>query len=182
MRKFGVVLSTLGVMALLGIGYAGPASAAGGCMHRFGSQQQIVDGGGLQEWTVSGLTRSAGPAPGYPLAGQLWEARASVTAISGAATPIIPRFNALNSGGGTYPVLWQLASPQGISGATIAEGQSAKGTLYFDVTGADPVAVTYTGGGTPLMWCCGAGMMAMPMEDCPCRTSPQSCPCCAGKM
>jgi len=35
--------------------------------------------------------------------------------------------------------------------------------VYFDATGADPVAVVYTGGGTqPLMWC-GDAMMAMPM-------------------
>ncbi len=119
---------------------------------------------------LSALGR-ADPAPGYPLAGQLWEATASVTAINGAATPIIPGFSAPN-GAGAYPVLWQLASPDGIPGATIAEGQSATGTLYFDVTGADPVAVTYTGGGTPLMWCCGEEMMAMPMADCPSRTSP----------
>lgn len=180
MRKFGVVLAMLGLMAVLGIGSATGASAASGCMHRFGSQQQVADGGGLQEWTVSELRKSADSAPGYPLAGQLWEASASVTAISGASTPIIPRFSAVNRTG-AYPVLWQMASPRGISGATIAEGQTATGTLYFDVTGTDPVAVTHTGGSATLMWCCGAGMMAMP-KDCPCCTSPQPCPCCAGKM
>ncbi len=181
MRTLAVVLGTLGLMAMLSIGHAGAASGASGCMHRFGSHQQVAIAGGMQEWRVSDLRKSADPAPGYPLAGQLWEATASVTAINGAATPIIPGFSAL-SGAGAYPVLWQLASPEGIPGATIAEGQSATGTLYFDVTGADPVAVTYTGGGTPLMWCCGDGMMVMPMEGCPCCTSPQPCPCCAGKM
>ncbi len=171
MRRLGVALSTLGLIAVLAVGHAGAASAASGCMHRFGSHQQVASAGGMQEWTVSDLQKSADPAPGYPLAGQLWEATASVTAINGAATPIIPAFSAPN-GAGAYPVLWQLASPEGIPGATIAEGQSATGTLYFDVTGADPVAVTYTGGATPLMWCFGEGMMAMMMADCPCRTSP----------
>lgn len=180
MRKLGVVVAALGLMAMLGVGSAAGASAASGCMHRFGSQQQVSDGGGLQEWTVSELRKSVDPVPGYPLAGQLWEATASVTAINGPSTPIIPRFNARNAEGGTYPVLWQLASPRGIPSATIAEGQTATGTLYFDVTGTDPVTVTHTGGSTSLMWCCGAGMKAMPMKDCPCCTSPQPCPCCAG--
>ncbi len=48
--------------------------------------------------------------------------------------------------------------------------------------GADPVAVTYTGDDTPLVWCCGEGMMIMPVENCPCHTSPQPCACCAGTM
>jgi hypothetical protein len=41
--------------------------------------------------------------------------------------------------------------------------------VYFDVTGADPLMLTYTGGGAqPLMWCdCDAMMAMMPMGDCP---------------
>lgn len=182
MRRIVVVLSALVAIAALGIGQSGLASAAGGCMHRFGSLQRTADAGGVQEWTVSDLTKSTDPTPGYPLAGELWEASASVTAINGATTPIIPGFTARTGTGVTYPVQWQLASPRGIPGATITEGQTASGKLYFDVTGGDPVAVTYAGGGAPLMWCCSAGMMAMPMQDCPCCTSPQPCPCCAGKM
>jgi hypothetical protein len=86
-------------------------------------------------------------------------------AVSGTVTPIIPNFSALSADGRSYQVLWQLASPQGLPGATIAQGQTSTGRLYFDVTGADPVAVTYTGGaGHLLMWCA----MAMPMENCPC--------------
>jgi hypothetical protein len=136
-------------------------------MHNFGSQQRVVDAGGavIQEWTVTDLRKSADPAPGYPLAGQLWEATVSVEAISGTVTPLIPNFQARTAGGG-YPALWQLASPQGISGATIAQGQKSTGKVYFDVTGADPLMVTYPGGGAqPLMWCDCDAMMAMPMDE-----------------
>jgi hypothetical protein len=172
MRKFGVVVIAAVVLAIVGFGSTGVASAAGGCMHRFGSHQQLVDGAGVQEWSVTDLRKSLDPAPGYPLAGQLWEATASVTAVSGTETPLIPAFNAPTTDGASYPVLWQLASPQGISGVTVAQGETSTGKLYFDVTGADPVAVTYTAGGIkPLMWCCGAGaMMAMPMANNSCCT------------
>jgi hypothetical protein len=78
--------------------------------------------------------------------------------------------------GGSFQTLWQLSTPQGISGATIAQGQTSTGKLYFDVTGADPMGVMYTGAGArPLMWCGSGGMMnmpegmmAMPMATCPC--------------
>jgi hypothetical protein len=157
-------------------GFADPAiaSAADECMHGFGSHQQLVDadGASAQEWTVTDLKKSADTAPGYPLAGQLWEATAAVKAVSGTITPIIPGFSAFTADGRSYQVLWQLASPQGIPGATLAQGQTSTGKLYFDATGGDPVAVTYRdGAGHPLMWCsCDALMampMRMPMEICP---------------
>lgn len=185
MRRFGAVVGAVVVVAMVGFSSPAIASAAGECMHRFGSHQRLVDAGGavVQEWTVTDLKKSADPASGNPLAGQLWEATASVQAVSGAVTPVIPNFSARTADGGSYPALWQLASPQGISGATIAQGQSSTGKVYFDATGADPVAVTYTRGGAQpsMMWCCDDGMMAMPMmpiENCPCCTGEQPCPCC----
>ena len=166
MRRFGVAVIAVAVIGLAG--YADPAiaSAADECIHGFGSHQQLVDAGAsIQEWTVTDLKKSADPAPGYPLAGQLWEATASVTSTSGTVTPIIPNFKAVSTGGRSYPALWQLASPQGISGATIAQGQTSTGKVYFDATGADPMMVTYSGGGSQsLMWCPCDAMMAMPME------------------
>jgi hypothetical protein len=172
-------------MAVAGFGGPATASAAEECMHQFGSHQRLVDAGGaiVQEWTVTDLKKSTDPAPGYPLAGQLWEATASVQAVSGAVTPVIPNFRARPADGGAYPVLWQLASPQGIPGATIGQGQSSTGKVYFDVTGGDPIAVTYTGsGGRPLMWCdCEAMMSMMPMESMESMESMMSmenCPCC----
>ena len=190
MRRLGLMAVLIAMAAMVGVGFAGVASAADDCI-RFGSHQQVTDGGGVQDWSVTDLKKSSDPAPGYPLAGQLWEATVSVTAMSGTVTPLIPNFNGTTADGGSYRVLWQLASPQGISPAPLTQGQTATGKVYFDVTGADPMAVTYNGGGSaPLMWCCDEAMMAMPMGDCPCcadqkpcscGTDQKSCPCCAGK-
>jgi hypothetical protein len=172
------------VMILMGVSNPSIAAANANCMHAFGTHQRLMDAGGavVQEWTVTDLKKSADPAPGYPLAGQLWEATASVEAISGAVTPIIPNFQA-RTAGGSYPALWQLASPLGISGATIAQGQTSKGKVYFDITGDDPMAVTYAGGrAKPLMWCSCDRMMSMPMDDCPHCREGQPCPCAGGGM
>ncbi|RZT11601.1 uncharacterized protein DUF1942 [Mycobacterium sp. BK558] len=183
MRRFYLVTVLMAMVAMGGVSVAGVASAAQDCAHRFGSHQQVGDGGGVQDWSVTDLKRSSDVAPGFPVAGQLWEATATVTAISGTSTPVIPNFTA-KSDGGSYPVLWQVASPQGISAAPLAQGQTSTGEIYFDVTGGDPMAVTYTAGGAkPLMWCCGEAMMAMPMDGCTCCADMmEPCPCCAGKM
>lgn len=181
MRRLGVAAIAAAVMVMFGLGAPATAAAAEDCMrmHNFGSQQRLMDAGGavIQEWTVTDLKKSADPVPGYPLAGQLWEATASVQAISGTVTPIIPNFQA-RTAGGSYPALWQLASPQGISGATITQGQESTGKVYFDVTDTDPMMVTYTGGAVqPLMWCDCEVMMAMPM-DAMMAMMPMDCPHC----
>lgn len=183
MRKFWVTAVLMAMVAMVGLSFAGVASAAMNCAHRFGSHQQVGDGGGMQDWSVTDLKKSGDVALGFPVAGQLWEATATVTAMSGASTPVIPNFNA-TSDRGSYPVLWQLASSQGISPATLAQGQTATGKIYFDVTGGNPMAVTYTASGAkPLMWCCSDAMMAMPMEKCLCCADmKEPCPCCAGQM
>jgi hypothetical protein len=169
-RRFGIAAIGALVLALAGLGDPSAAAAGDDRMCDFGSHQRLVDAGGavVQEWTVTDLKKSADPAPGYPLAGQLWEATASVQALSRPLTPIIPNFTVSTAEGRTYPVLWQLASPLGLSGATLAPGQTSTGKVYFDVTGADPVMVAYTGSGAqPLMWCSCAAMMAMPMKAMP---------------
>ena len=173
MRRFDLAVMALAAIGITGFAESAIASAADECMHSFGSHQQLADGGAsVQEWTVTDLKKSADPAPGYPLAGQLWEATASVKAVSGTVTPIIPNFSAFTADGRTYQVLWQLASPHGLPGATIVQGQTSTGKLYFDATGPDPVAVTYTvGAGHPLMWCSCDAMTATPMaamENCSC--------------
>ena len=94
-------------------------------------------------------------------------------AVNGTVTPVIPGFEAMGTDHRSYPVLWQLASPAGIPAATLAEGATATGKVWLDVTGADPAAVIYTRGGArpAMMWCdmaAMAPMMAMPMDDCPC--------------
>lgn len=167
-------------LALLGFGAPQARAAMDNCPHQFGSHQRLVDAGGavVQEWTVTDLHQSPDAAAGYPLAGRLWEATASVTAVSGAVTPIIPSVQAMSTSGERYAVLWQLSSPAGISGATISQGQTSTGKVYFDVTGADPAAVMYLGGGPRpvMMWCDAAAMITMMgmMKS----QSMLGCPCC----
>lgn len=174
-----VVVMAAAALALIGVGVPAASAAMDKCPHHFGSQQRLTDADGavVQEWTLTDLRRSTDPAPGYPLAGELWEATASVHAVSGTVTPIIPNFVAMATSGDRYPVLWQLSSPAGIPGATIGQGQTSSGKLYFDVTGANPAGVMYLNGGPRpvMMWCDDAAMMAMmagmpsnAMDDCPC--------------
>jgi hypothetical protein len=173
-----VIVAAVAALGLLGVGAPTATAAMDNCPHQFGSHQRLTDAGGavVQEWTLTDLRRSNDLAPGYPLAGQLWEATASVHAVSGTVTPIIPNFQAMSASGDRYPVLWQLSTPAGISGATIGQGQTSTGKLYFDVTGAGPVGVMYMSGPKPvMMWCDDAAMMSMmammmsmPMDDCPC--------------
>lgn len=178
-----VVVAAAALLGLVLLG-APAAGAAQQCPHRMGSHQQMVDAGGavVQDWTLTDLRPSADPAPGYRLAGRLWEATVSVRAVKGAVTPVIPNFESMGTDHRSYPVLWQLASPSGISGATLAEGATVTGKVYFDVTGADPAAVMYTQAGAKptMMWCDMAAlapMMTMPMDGCPCCGA--DCACCA---
>jgi hypothetical protein len=184
-RVISIVAALVASLVMMVVGGPGVASAAMDCPHRFGGHQQLADAGGavVQEWTVTDLRQSTDPAPGYPLAGHLWEATVSVKAVSGTVTPIIPNFQAVSASGVRYPVLWQLATPGGLSGATITQDQQSTGKLYFDVTDADPTAIIYTTGGPrpSMMWCCGAGM-SMPMGDCPMCRDEQPCSCCGDGM
>src|SRR5881628_2350885 len=74
-RKFCVMAAMMAMALMVGVGVAGVASAAQDkCEHRFGSHQQVADGGGMQDWSVTGLKKSGDVTPGFPVAGQLWEA------------------------------------------------------------------------------------------------------------
>ncbi|MGB0973171.1 MAG: DUF1942 domain-containing protein, partial [Mycobacterium sp.] len=73
-------------------------------------------------------------------------ATATVDAERGTVTPAISQFNAVAPNQAAYRVLWEVASPQGISGATIAQGQTSTGKIYFDVTGPPPTTVTMNNG------------------------------------
>nr|WP_239591738.1 DUF1942 domain-containing protein [Mycolicibacterium tusciae] len=180
------------MLVAVGVGMPTATAASGSCPHRFGSPQQLTDAGGavVQQWSVSDLRASADTAPGYLLAGRLWEATASVEALTGAVTPMIPNVYAVSASGERYQVLWQVASPSSIAGATISQGQTSTGKVYFDVTGADPMAVIYTNGGSmpAMMWCCNGNMMMpmqmpmpMPMER-PMPMAMDDCPDCTGTM
>jgi hypothetical protein len=141
-----------------------PGNAADPCPHHFGSNQQVFDaGGGVQEWTIFDLKKSTAVLPGYTPSGQIWEAVATVRAAAGTITPLIPNLQA-RSMELRYPVLWQVATEQGLAPGTLTQGEKSSGIVYFDITGSDPMSVLYTTGPTPtMMWCCG-GAMSMPMS------------------
>jgi len=129
------------------------ASPTNPTVDTFGGWNRLIDDGGavITIWKVSDLKPSTDTIPGYPLAGKLWEATAAVRAAKGAVTPIIPDFNARAANGVSYPVLWQAATPAGVSAATIPRGAKSTGKLYFDVTGPAPTKVVYTNAGTDLL-------------------------------
>ncbi|MGD9620721.1 MAG: DUF1942 domain-containing protein [Mycolicibacterium sp.] len=113
-----------------------------------GTQADLVDGSVVQGWTVSHLRPSSDVIP-YPVQGQLWEATASDTAIAGDVIPIVSNMNARARDGQTYRALWEVATPAGVNPATLAQGQTTSGKIYFDVTGSVPDSVVYRGAGGP---------------------------------
>lgn len=133
-------------------GAMGMASAnADGHQADLGSPVELTDGGTVQSWNVGGLQPSGDPIPYVP-AGSLWEATATNTAIAGGNMPFVPGFSA-RGGADSYPVLWGVASPQGVNPSGLAPGQSVTGKLYFDVTGAPPSSVAFGADGRDLaMW------------------------------
>ncbi|QUR67679.1 MPT63 family protein [Mycobacterium spongiae] len=120
---------------------------------QLGSELTTTDSVGQVEygWTVGDLKSSADTIPGYPVAGQLWEATATANAIRGTLTPAISQFNACPANAVCYRVLWQAATANGISGATILQGTQSTGKIYFDVTGPEPTTVTMNNGMEDLM-------------------------------
>jgi len=136
------------------IGFASaPVASAYPNVGRLGSEISMVDTVGQVSlsWKVSNLEPSADTIPGLPISGKLWEATASVKAVRGTVTPQIPNFNAVAPNQAAYRVLWQANTPQGISGATLPEGQQSTGKIYFDVTGPSPNTVTLNNGIEDLM-------------------------------
>lgn len=134
-------------IAMVGITEA-PIASAYPNVGKLGSTLTEVDSVGQVEfsWTVSNLQPSTDATPGYTPSGKLWEATATVNAIQGTVTPAISQFNAIAPGQDAYRVLWFVASPTNISGATIPPGAQATGKIHFDVTGAAPTTVTMNNG------------------------------------
>jgi hypothetical protein len=134
-------------LATIGIASA-PIASAYPTTGPFGSKLQMTDTVGqvVLVWMVKGLKPSSDTIPGYPVAGNLWEAMAGVKAVQGSVTPAIPQFNARAADGTNYRVLWQAYTPQGISGATIPQGARTHGKIYFDVTGPPPTTVALNNG------------------------------------
>ena len=124
------------------------ASAAYPIVGKLGSELKMTDTVGqvALSWTVSNLRASSDVMPGYNVAGKLWEATATVKALGGPVTPAISQFNAVAPNAAAYRVLWQVASPVNISGATIPQGAQSTGKIHFDVTGPAPTTVTMNNG------------------------------------
>lgn len=134
--------ATFAAAAALCIGSAATAfadvAAPGSNTQSLGSPANI----GGQAWTVTNLKQSSDAIP-YQPHGTLWEATATDEAVQGGATPVVSDLNAISPSGQTYRVLYQVATPQGINPAGLAQGQKTTGKVYFDVTGDSPNAVVY---------------------------------------
>jgi hypothetical protein len=141
------------IMTIAGSVSAPIASAAYPMVGKLGSPLTMTDTVGQVElsWNVSDLKPSTDVMPGYPVAGKLWEATATVNAIRGSATPAISQFNAVAPNQAAYRVLWQVASPINISGGTVPQGGQSTGKIHFDVTGPPPTTVTMNNGMEDLM-------------------------------
>jgi hypothetical protein len=135
-------------MATIAVTSAPIATSAYPTNGKLGSELTMTDTVGqvVLGWTVSDLKSSADTIPGYPVAGQLWEATATVKSVRGPVTPAISQFNARTANGIDYRVLWQAATPNTISGATIPDGAQSTGKIYFDVTGPQPTTVAMNNG------------------------------------
>ena len=155
--KIGTGIMT--VVASAGIAAAGivgaPNASAAPITGNFGSWQKLTDQNGqvttITAWGVSKPKPSSDTLPGNPVAGTLYEATAGFKALQGSGTPIIPNLNARAADGTNYPVLWQVATTNGISAATLQQGDSSRGKIYFDVTGPAPTQVAYFNGSEDLI-------------------------------
>lgn len=125
---------------------AATAVAAPPTMGGFGTSEQLVDGPLITNYTVSNLQPASVTIPGYTPQGQLYQANVTAQANSGAVTPVVSDFNARTASGQQYRVIDTVPVPNGLSPAPILQGNQATGTLYFDVSGAQPNQVVYNDG------------------------------------
>ncbi|MFZ0831488.1 MAG: MPT63 family protein [Mycobacterium sp.] len=149
MKITRMVTSAVAATVIAAVGFAGaPVASAYPNVGKLGSEITMTDSVGqvVLSWKVSNLGPSSDTVPGLPVSGKLWAADATVKSIQGSVTPQIPNFNAVAPNEAAYRVLWQAYTPQGISGATIAQGQQSSGKIYFDVTGPAPTTVTLNNG------------------------------------
>lgn len=147
LKLLAIALMTMLVGA--GIASAPTASAAAyPVVGKLGTPLTMTDSVGqvVLTWNVSNLRPSTDVMPMFPVSGKLWEATATVTAVRGTVTPAISQFNAVAPNQAVYRVLWQVASPVNISGASIPQGSQATGKIHFDVTGPAPTTVTMNNG------------------------------------
>ena len=125
---------------------AATAVAAPPTMGGFGTSEQLMDGPLITNYTVSNLQPASVTIPGYTPQGRLYQANVTAQANSGAVTPVVADFNARAASGQQYRVIDTVPVPNGLSPAPILQGNQSTGTLYFDVTGAQPNQVVYNDG------------------------------------
>ncbi len=123
---------------------AAPLAAADDGQTTLGGTVDVVSGDSVQRWTVGNLQPSADQLP-YAPTGSLWEATATGQAVQG-GIPVVPGFAARTADGQDYPVMWNVPTPLGINPAPLPAGGTASGKLYFDVTGAAPTGLAFSGG------------------------------------
>ena len=155
--KTRAALGAAATAAVLAVSTATVASAT--TTQGFGSQERLNEANGavVTGYTVSGIMPSSDVIP-YPVSGRLYESTLTVDAVQGSVTPLIPLFNARAQNGDTYRVLANVATPQGVSPATLQQGGRSTGKIYFDVVGAVPNSVVYTNGADDLLlWVGGSG-------------------------
>ena len=147
-----LVATTVGVAPVVVIVDSAPIASAdsSAAIRDLGNQLDLTDGSVVQRWTVSSLNKSTDEIP-YPVQGTLWEATATDQALQGTAVPIVSNLNARGRNGENYRVLFQVATPQGVNPAALAQGEMASGKVYFDVTGDMPDSVVYNAGGDDLL-------------------------------
>lgn len=139
-RAAGVVV---GVAALFAVSPLAPASAINN-IKGFGVQETLKDFYSLGNfsseigYTVKNLRPSRDPVA-FPVAGRLYEANVSSTAVVGNVTPQPDNFLARTASGADYRVL----PVSTLSGAPLGPGGTTAGKLYFDVVGENPDSVIF---------------------------------------
>lgn len=147
-RNRNLVAATAAVVCLGLVGV--PVAVADDVVvHTLGQSAELVNGDVVQAWTIKDLKPSSDVIP-YQVAGTLWEATATDSAVRGTVQPIVSNLNARARSGQTYRVLFGVATPQGVNPAALAQGQQTTGKVYFDVTGDVPDSVVYNAGGSDL--------------------------------
>jgi Domain of unknown function (DUF1942) len=139
-----LVLGSVCATAASAFPNAGPVVA-------FGTQVPLeVRDGVVIAYTVTDLKPSTDEVEAFRV-GHLWEATLTARAVHGAATPILPFFNARAHSGRQYRILFQAAAADAISPDAIPEGATSTGKIYFDCNGTPPAKVVYNDGGQDLL-------------------------------
>ena len=135
-------ISAAGIAAA-GVFAAATASAAPPNMQEFGTSESLIDGPMVTSYTVSNLRPSTIAIPAYTAKGTLYQADVTAMSDGGTVTPVIEDFSARGPNGQTYRLIDKVEAPNGLNPAPIPQGSESRGTLYFDVTGAPPMCVSY---------------------------------------